>query len=86
MKNNQYFISIVEEFRNGQLKVDEWNFCYSKNSDYEMSEFNRNRYTLHIMGAGAEQELASFDQFQTLEQLIGFCNNLGVKEKVFQIG
>ena len=81
------FDSIIAKFHNKELKIEDWNFCYSINTEFEMETMKRNKYSAYIMGTGAEDCLTKFHGFSNLEQLIGFYRTLGVQDNdVFQIG
>lgn len=81
------FDIIIAYFRSKTLKIEDYNFCYCINNEFEMNTMNRNKYSAYIMGTGAEDCLTKFHGFQTLEQLKGFYRTLGVQDKdVFQIG
>jgi hypothetical protein len=62
------FDSIVEQFRNKELNVEQWNFCINHGQTF----------AAYIMGEGAEQCLACKKGFATKQEIVDLYNSLGV--------
>jgi hypothetical protein len=66
------FDEIVEQFRDGKMDVNKWNFCICiDKKDIEFSAY--------IMGEGAEQCLASKHGFTSKKEIEDLYKSLGVK-------
>jgi len=75
------FEEILERFRSGDLKVDDWNWCVSHDTYYDKEK----PYVAYIMGCGAEQCLASKRGFASEEEVKALYDSLGVTKRIIWI-
>ena len=78
------FDTILEQFRNKELNVEDWHWCISRKGYWRDGKWNcpeHKSYAAYIMGEGAEQCLASRHGYETRQEIVELYKSLGVNEK-----
>lgn len=72
------FDAVFAKFQNGELSVDNWNFCTHSEGD--------GTFSAYIMGEGTQQCLAMKGGFDSCEAVETLFRSLGVKYILAGVG